>query len=133
MTNVSSDTNILALPLATTEFVTGTNEDWIDSLVFLIDTDDITGPQLDLRGMDFELELRRLPPDHTVVAHASTKDGTLVIGSPPDFGYLTINMPVEIMSTLKPDDYVGDIVAIDNEFKRRTILFDLTLDWGITR
>jgi hypothetical protein len=62
-------TNILALPLVQLEVETGNNEDWIDSILFLVAPDDPdnpppTAPQLDLRGIDFEMEIRREADDN---------------------------------------------------------------------
>src|SRR4249920_2670652 len=107
-------TNILSLPLATLFITTGTNEDWIESLKYLIP--DGSGnpdnyPQLDLRGIDFEMEVRHAAPDHEVVINASTADGSLKVGTYPNYGWLLFDISVEIMKRQVPDSYVGDIVA----------------------
>ena len=126
-------TNILALPVAQMTIETGCNEDWIDSIVYLIDSTDPDSPQLDLTGIEFEMEVRRRPPDHEVILQASTKNGTITIGTPPDYGYLIIMVPLEEMETKSPGQYVGDIRAKDDEFTRICVQFDLTLVQGITR
>jgi hypothetical protein len=84
-------TNLLAIPLVEIVAETGNNEDWVDSLLFLVDPE--TGEQLDLRGIDFEMEVQRHPTDHEVVIHASTSNGRLSIGEAPQYGYLIIQIP----------------------------------------
>lgn len=128
-------TNLLAMPLVQLDVATGTNEDWLDSIKFLVDTgvpeDEM--PQLDLRGITFEMEVRRAAPDHEVILDATTADGSLVIGEPPDFGYLLINIPVDDMKALQPGDYVADIVGHDPEFQRVVVQLTLEIVEGITR
>jgi hypothetical protein len=129
-------TNLLAMPLVIMVVETGTNEDWLDSIKFLVDNgsgDPDTMPQLDLRGIAFEMEVRRAPPDHEVIISASTENGSLVIGDPPDFGYLLINVDVADMKIQKPSEYVADIVGIDPEFRRVIAQIELTIVEGITR
>jgi len=125
--------NVLALPLAVMQVETGTNEDWVDSVVFITDPNDPTSPQIDLRGMTFEMEVRRQPPDHGVILTATTDNGRITVGNPPDFGYLIINVPLEDMKLISPDQYVGDIVATDGTNTRRCIDFSLLVTEGITR
>jgi hypothetical protein len=128
-------TNLLAMPLVLLVVETGTNEDWIDSIKFLVDTgvamEDM--PQLDLRGITFEMEVRRAAPDHEVILDATTADGTLLIGEPPDFGYLLLNIPVDDMRAIQPSNYVADIVGRDVEHQRVVVQIDLTIIRGITR
>jgi hypothetical protein len=126
--------NLLALPLAVADIETGTNENWVDSLVFLVNSDDpVNGPQLDLRGLSFEMEVRRTRPDHEVILTVTSKDGGMAIGNPPDYGFLIINVPLEEMTTKEPDEYVGDIRASDGTMTRRCLDFTLTITEGITR
>lgn len=128
-------TNLLAMPLVQLVVETGTNEDWLDSIKYLVDTGvaEADMPQLDLRGITFEMEVRRAPPDHEVILDATTAEGTLLIGEPPDFGYLLINIPVTDMSALQPSNYVADIVGSDAEFHRVVVQIELTIIRGITR
>lgn len=124
------------LPLAALTIETGTNEDWIDSLLFLVPDgggDISTYPQLDLRGITFEMEVRHRSDEHEVVINASTTNGMLKIGAYPDVGYLLIGIDVETMSKRQAGDYVGDVVATDASFTRRILTFDLNLVEGITR
>jgi hypothetical protein len=126
-------TNVLALPLANVVIEVSNNADWIDSLVFLV-TD--SGPpleQLDLRGISFEMHLRRRPELPEIVLQASTADRTLYIGSPPDFGYLLFYVQEETMRTLWPGQYVGDIKASDADYERVVLTVNLTVLEGITR
>ena len=129
-------TNILALPLASMVIQTGTNEDWIDSLVFLIpDGSGIVAqyPQLDLTGISFRMYLRREPDDVEVILSASTDDGSLMIGDYPNNGYLIIAIDNDEMKARQAGAYVGDIVASDHEFTRRCFTFSLNLVEGVTR
>jgi hypothetical protein len=89
--------------------------------------------QLDLRGIDFEMEIRRAPPDHEVVLHATTKDGSLAFGYPPDIGFLIINISNTVMASQQPGEYVGDIVATDTVYRRRAFIIGLEITLGITR
>lgn len=126
-------TNILALPLGSMTVETGTNEDWVDAIVYLIDSDNPAAPQLDLRGIKFEFEVRRRAPDHEVILSGSTDDGKLFTVPPPDYGYLVISVPLEEMRTKFPGDYVGDIRAVADGQYRVTMQFTLAILEGITR
>ena len=125
--------NLLAIPLVSNVVETGNNEDWVDSLLFLVDSTDPTQPQLDLRGIRFEMEIRRLPDDHEVVVHAMTDDDTLMIGDPPNYGYLIISVPIEQMQPLQPGAYVGDIRGTDADNTRVVVEVALTVFQGVTR
>jgi hypothetical protein len=129
-------TNILALPLAQMNMRTGTNEDWFETLKYVVD--DGTGtletmPQLDLRGIAFAMELRRVSSDHEVILGGSTKDKRIVVGAAPDYGFLLLRIDNDVMRPIKAGEYVGDIVATDEQFTRVCIQFNLTLVEGITR
>jgi hypothetical protein len=126
-------TNLLAMPLVTLTVVTGTNEDWIDSIKFVVDDGSTDPPQLDLTGIQFDMEVRRLPPDNEVILRASTTDGTLAVGAAPDFGFLLINVDHEQMKIIRPDNYTADIVGTDGDTIRRCIIIDLEIALGITR
>jgi hypothetical protein len=130
-------TNVLALPLVSIDIGTGSNEDWIDSLKFVVNdsssTDPNSLPQLDLRGIAFEMEIRRSTSDHEVILAASTKNGQMIIGNPPDFGFLIINVPQTTMATKQPGSYVGDIVGSDDTNSRVCAKLTLTIDEGVTR
>jgi hypothetical protein len=130
---VDVPTNLLAMPLVTIQVETGTNEDWIDALKFLVDDGSEDPPQLDLTGIDFSMEVRRTPPDHEVVLTASTALGTLGVGNPPDFGFLLINIPMAEMRGQQPGKYVADITGTDGQDIRRCVVIDLEIVWGITR
>jgi hypothetical protein len=126
-------TNILALPLVRLTVETGTNEDWIDTLKYVVDDGSPDPPQLDLRGIRFRMEVRRRPEDHEVIISASTDDGTLTIGTSPDYGVLIFNIPDDIMKLKKAGVYVGDVLASDETFARVAIQIDLTVVEGITK
>jgi hypothetical protein len=126
-------TNLLAMPLVSMTVITGTNEDWIDSIKFVVDDGSADPPQLDLTGIKFDMEVRRQPPDVEVVLKASTADGTLAVGAAPDFGFLLINVDHDKMKIIQPNDYTADIVGTDGEIIRRCIVMDLQIVLGITR
>jgi len=125
-------TSVLALPLAHLVIEVANNEDWIDSLVYAVsDTD--PPEQLDLRGIAFEMHLRRQPEIHEIVLAASTMDRRLSIGSPPNVGFLIFYVPQEIMKGVWAGKYVGDVRARDAEFERVVFTVELTVLEGITR
>jgi hypothetical protein len=131
-------TNILALPLAQMQVETGNNEDWIDSILYQVDPNDplvlpADWPQLDLRGINFQMEIRHSPEDHEVIIEASTKDGTLAIGAPPNFGFLLINVPIHEMKAKFAGSYVGDITATVGDIVRVIVQMDLTILEGVTK
>jgi hypothetical protein len=126
-------TNVLALPLSHVVMEASNNEDWIDTLVFLVSDSGPPLEQLDLRGIGFTMHLRRRPEIHEIVLAASTIDRTLFIGSPPNIGYLIFYVPEDTMRTLWPGQYVGDVVANDASFERVCLTLDVTILEGITR
>jgi hypothetical protein len=131
-------TNILALPLVAMVIETGTNEDWIDSIKYTVDPADGSlspedWPQLDLRGIDFEMEIRRSATDHEVILNASTEKGTLAIGAPPNYGFLLINVPLHDIKHIFAGEYVGDIRASVGEVMRVAIQVELTISEGVTK
>jgi hypothetical protein len=130
---MAMQTNVLALPLAHLMIEVSNNEDWIDSLVFMVSDSGPPLDQLDLRGISFVMHIRRRPEIHEIVLEASTLTRTLFIGSPPDVGYLIFYVPRETMQVLWPGQYVGDIVARDADFERVVLTLDLTILEGITR
>jgi hypothetical protein len=134
---MAKPTNVLALPLVSFVVETGTNEDWIDTIKFVVDdgsSPDVNNlPQLDIRGITFDMEIRRSTSSHEVILAASTKDGRMIIGHPPDFGYLIINILVDEMKTRLPGSYVGDILASDELNSRVCAEVALTITEGVTR
>jgi hypothetical protein len=126
-------TNILALPLAHIIFDVSNNADWVDSLVVLVSDSGTPPEQMDLRGIAFEMHLRRRPELPEIVLSASTADNTLLVGSPPDVGYLLFYVREETMRSLWQGQYVGDIRASDGNFERIFLTVDLTILEGITR
>jgi hypothetical protein len=129
-------TNILALPLAQMSIQTGTNEDWFETLKYVIDDGSTlveNMPQLDLRGIGFEMEVRRQSSEHEVILSASTKDKRLIVGAPPDYGFLLVRIDNDVMKLIRAGEYVGDIVATDEQYTRVAVQFNLTLVEGITR
>jgi hypothetical protein len=132
----STGTNILALPLVQTVIATGNNEDWVDCLQFLVDNksgNQASFPQLDLRGIDFEMAIRRGPGDAEVIIEASTADGTMAVGAPPNIGFLIWYVSyADVMQYKEAGDYVGDIIALDGNFIRTCVQINpLTIFQGI--
>ena len=125
-------TNILGLPLAHLVIEVGNNEDWIDSLVYIVSGTD-PPEQLDLRGISFEMHIRRQPEVHEVVLAASTAERSLSIGSSPNVGYLLFFIREHVMRSLWAGRYVGDIRANDGIFDRVAFTVELTVIEGITR
>lgn len=127
--------NILSLPLADLTIVTVSNEDWIESMKYVVmsEEDPENPPQLDLRGIWFEMEVRRRTDDHEVILSASRADGRLLIGAYPNYGYVLLKVPVDVMKITPAGQYVGDIVAHDGTFSRTVAQIALTIERGITR
>lgn len=123
-----ASTNILALPLVGITVMTGTTEDWIDSVKYVVQpmvgaVGDMSGwPQLDLRGIDFEMDIRRSAEDHEVILNANTKDGTLALGAPPNVGFLLIHVPYAVMKTKFAGQYVGDVRASTDQNEMRVVI-----------
>lgn len=127
--------NLLAMPLVQMQVETGTEEDWIDSIKFVVDTGVAVDlmPQLDIRGIDFYMEVRRSAASHEVVLAASTPDGSFLIGAPPDVGFLIFNIPLVELQKINPGDYVADVVGKDGFNTRVVVQIELTIVEGITK
>jgi hypothetical protein len=125
-------TNLLAMPQVSLSVTTGNNEDWVDSIQYVVATGAVPPPQLDLRGIIFEMEIRRTVGAHEVVLSATTVNGTLAIGDPPNFGYLLFNIPLDQMKDLLADVYVGDMTGRDGNFTRVIAQIQLTVVQGLT-
>jgi hypothetical protein len=128
--------NILALPHALVTIETGNNEDWVESFKFVVDdesTEPNLMPQLDIRGLSFEMEVRRKPGDHEVILCASTEDAKLTIGAFPNYGFLLLNIPVDEMREKTAGKYFADVVAKDASFSRKCMTITVNLVEGVTR
>lgn len=126
-------TSPLALPLAHLVIEVANNEDWVDSLVYLVTGEEDPLPQLDLRGLSFQMHIRRQPQINEIVLEASTANGGLSIGAAPNFGHLIFFVREPVMRGVWPGRYVGDVVARDAKFERICLTIDLTIIEGITR
>jgi hypothetical protein len=131
-------TNILALPLTQMSILTGNNEDMVESILFQVGgtgspTMGVPPEQLDLRGIDFNMYVRRSATDHEVVMTASTDDHTLSVGAFPNVGFLLFSTPAETMLLRPPGVYVADVVATADGMTRRCLVIELTIVEGITR
>jgi hypothetical protein len=126
--------DVLALPLAHLVIEAANNEDWIDSLVYVVAGQPPPLPQLDLRGIAFEMHIRRRPQDNEVVLHGSSADGGVTVGAAPNYGHLIFYIPQENMRRMYPGRYVGDVRARNDRVEGRVCLtLDLTIIEGITR
>lgn len=131
-------TNILALPLAQMSITTGNNEDMVESVLFQVGgtgspTLGVAPEQLDLRGINFTMYVRRSPTDNEVLMTLSSSDQSLSVGSFPDVGFLLFSAPLVSMQKRLPGTYVADVVAEADGLTRRCLLIDLTIVEGITR
>jgi len=95
--------------------------------------DPTTMQQLDLSGINFEMEIRRTASDSEVIIAASTADGTLVMGEPPNYGYLIFNVLIADMQNVREGSYVGDIVGKDTQHIRVVARITLTIVEGVTK
>jgi hypothetical protein len=133
----STGTNILALPVVEATIESGNGEDFVETFLYLVDNgsgDATTFPQLDLRGIDFTMTIRRAAGDNEIIMRASTLEGTMAIGAPPNIGYLICYQSLEdVMQYKEADSYVGDILAFDGNFSRVCLLISLTITEGVTR
>jgi hypothetical protein len=120
-------TNILLLPRVELAAITGTNEDWLDGFAFF--EDEAATLPIDLGGIDFQMEVRHLPPDHTVVLQGKLADGTLLAVE----NTLMMNYPMISMSFLQPLDYVFDIVMVADWHQRVLASGLVTVTLGVTR
>jgi hypothetical protein len=131
-------TNILALPLAQMSMLTGNNEDLIESVLFTIGgtgslTTGVPADQLDLRGIDFDMYVRRSATDNEVLMTASTDDLTLSVGAFPNVGFLLFYITRDQMKLRLPGTYVADVVASADNYTRRCLVINMTIVEGITR
>jgi hypothetical protein len=122
-------TNILSLPLAHLVIETGNNEDWIDVVAYVTPEEE----PVDLRGIQFEMEIRRRPEAHEVILRATTENQWISIGAGRQNGHLIIYVPERQMRGYFAGQYVGDIRARDQRFVRRCLTIDLTIVEGITK
>ena len=101
---------MLAIPLASVVMSASTNEDWVDSLVYVVTTEEPPPyPQMDLRGITFNIQLRRRPADNEVILGGSSLTGSLTVGAAPNVGHLIWYFSRDIMRTLWPGQYLGDV------------------------
>jgi hypothetical protein len=130
-------TNLFAMPLVSLSVSTGTNEDWISAIQYLVQSSTVpppaTLPQLDLRGIRFEMEVRPTITSNDVILTASTDDGTLMIGAAPDIGFFLFHIPIDSMSEMFPGNYVGEVRGEDGFGMRRVIDIALEIVEGIVR
>jgi hypothetical protein len=130
--------NLLAMPLIDVGLSTFNNEDWVDSIQYCVtptdgSTPDPSDPQLDLRGINFTMDLRVNATDNEVVFQLSSTAGTILIGLPPNWGFLIFYVPVAQMKYLASGTYVGDVVGTDPNYQRTVASMTITVNEGVTR
>lgn len=118
--------------------MTGNNEDMVESVLFQVGGTGspslgIPPNQLDLRGIDFAMYVRRSVADHEVLLTLSTDDHSLVVGGFPNIGFLLFYVPVAQMNFQQPGNYVADVVASADSYVRRTLFINLSIVEGVTR
>lgn len=131
-------TNLFAMPLVTMTVQTGANEDWVSAIRYTVDASTmdpppLEDPQLDLRGIRFEMEVRPTVPSHDVVITASTDDGSLTIGFEPDYGFFLFRVPWAVMQKQFPGHYAGEVRGTDAFGTRRVIVVELEIVEGVVR
>ncbi len=69
--------------------------------MYVVATDDPPPyPQMDLRGIKFEIQLRRRPADNEVILGGSSLSGQLTVGAAPNYGHLIWYFPRDVMRTV---------------------------------
>lgn len=123
-------TNVLALPLTHLVIETGNNQDWWDAVRYITANDE----PVDLRGIEFDMQIRRRSDDHDVVIYASADGNRWVsIGDLPNSNHLVIHVPLEKMQRMLAGQYVGDVLAHDEHVHRVCFTLELTVIQGVTR
>lgn len=116
-------TNVLVLPVLAGGFdPTPNTADWVADIAFV---DKATGTPIDLTGVAFEMQVRRLPSDGHVIVAASTASGRLINGGAT--GVLSIRVPTSAMSGVPAGDYVTDLVATGDGIRRSLSYAPLTV------
>jgi hypothetical protein len=119
-------TNLLAMPLVHIRFETGNNEDWIDGINYVTPFNE----PVDLRGIDFHMQIRNRPDEYDVSLYPSTVNKLLIVS----YNCLVIHIPLWKMENIwTVAEYVGDILGSDGHFFRVVATFDLRVIHGVTR
>ena len=112
------------------DFTLAGNEDWKDSLSF------VSGDppsEVDLTGYTFEQHIRETAGSDFAILTCSTENGRLVISTPATDGVLSWNVPMAVMRSLKPGEYVHDLVLTLSGVRRRVAAGTVTIVETVTR
>jgi hypothetical protein len=124
-------TTLLSLPLITATFVTGTNEDWLDS-IFLHDGSELKRP-VDLSGIEFRSQVRSDPDNALVVLDLSTRKGDRTLINGGALGLLGWKVPKARVRYINPDTYVFDVIGAADGHERRIVTGTVEFVRGVTR
>jgi hypothetical protein len=120
------------LPLLDVEFVTGTNEDWLDSILWTTGTEE--NRPIDISGIEFRSEIRSDPDNALIILSLATNrrfSGTLRNGG--TLGILSWHVPKPRVRFINPDIYVFDVLGMADGLERRVAKGTVTFERGITR
>ena len=120
-------TQILNLPVLTVAAEIGSNEDWLDSLLF---ANPVTGVPIDLTGISFAAEVHAVAGDQQPVISASTTGSTMTNGTTS--GILSFAVPNAAIVNQSAGPYVFDVLATADGHTRRVVIGTLQLDQGVT-
>lgn len=110
-------TAIRDLPTYELAAVLGSNEDWLDEIVFTQD-DNVT--PWDLTGIAFRARVRPSPDAREAWPELSTAAGTLVNGGAT--GKLSFRLLVAARAPIHPGSYVLDVLAEADGYTRAVVV-----------
>lgn len=125
---MAQPTNILFLPIVVLAIETQTNADWLDGLEYWDDIPPVGNP-IDLKGIQFEMEMRSSPPVATVVLRASTSNGLIRVYA----NTWQLLVPAPTMSLIPPGDYVFDLLGRADGYTRNLVQAQVAVNLGVTR
>jgi len=118
-------TNIRLMPVVQLDMEILTNEDWIDGLAYI----DPSSNPIDLTGISFDMEMRMVASDATVVLKASTA-ANLIRVSGNTWQFL---IPADTMILIPPASYVFDMLGVGDGLTRNLVQGTVTVAQGVTR
>jgi hypothetical protein len=129
-------TQILALPLLSFGMTVGTNEDWLDSWVYV----DTSSNPISLAGLVLNMMVRPTPDDAYAVVVASTAasvaglsvNGTIVAGGIGG-NVIALRIPYATMLRVAPGAYVFEVQAQGDGETRTIAAGAVTVIQGVVR
>ena len=125
---MSQPTNILYLPVVELLIDTTNNSDWLDGIEYWDDVPPAGNP-IDLKGIEFALEMRTSPAVATVVLRATTGNGLLRVYA----NTWQLLVPAPTMLLVPPGDYVFDLLGFADGYTRNLVQAQTTVLQGVTR